>query len=36
MKTIKIITAILTFVIAILPKVVELLKEIRNEKNVKN
>lgn len=34
MKTIKIITAILTFIMAILPKVVELIKELsKNEKN---
>lgn len=31
MKTIKIITAILTFVMAILPKIVELIKEISTD-----
>lgn len=30
-KTIKIITAIVTFVMAILPKIVDLIKEISNE-----
>lgn len=31
MKTIKIITAILTFVMAILPKIVELIKDISTD-----
>lgn len=31
MKAIKIITAILTFIIAILPKILELIKEITND-----